>query len=128
MMRQIDLRIDVAAPVVLGGPLGKRRFIAITGGSASGAVEGKILPGGADWQTVRPDGTVEIDAQYVLETGDSGRVELRSMGLRRQGADRFSSVFFATTDAPSLAWLNDHLFLADGQKSAGTVVLTLRPI
>jgi hypothetical protein len=45
---------------------GHRRVIAIAGGRVSGLFDAEILPGGADWQLVRPDGTIEIDV--YLET------------------------------------------------------------
>lgn len=36
-----------------------RRVIPITGGLVSGGINDEILPGGADWQLARPDGTLE---------------------------------------------------------------------
>ncbi|MBN9089333.1 MAG: DUF3237 family protein [Reyranella sp.] len=41
-----------------------RRIIDILGGEVAGPMlEGEILPGGADWQIVRPDGTIEVVAR-----------------------------------------------------------------
>ena len=36
---------------------GHRRIIPAVGGTVTGALEGTILAGGADWQTVRADGS-----------------------------------------------------------------------
>ena len=50
---------------------GHRRVVPIAGGRVGGLPDGRtrldaeILPGGADWQVVRPDGTIEIDTRYV---------------------------------------------------------------
>ena len=33
---------------------------------------GEILPGGTDWQIVRPDGTIEVVARYTIRA-DMGR-------------------------------------------------------
>lgn len=49
--------------------VGHRRVVPITGGRISGAFEGEILPGGADWQTVRADGSIEIDGRYSARRG-----------------------------------------------------------
>ena len=46
---------ELEAMVTLGRtPYGERRFVGITGGTVKGAkLNGRILPGGADWQIVR---------------------------------------------------------------------------
>ena len=46
---------------------GHRRIIDILGGEVHGPrLSGEILPGGADWQIVRPDGTIEVVARYTI--------------------------------------------------------------
>src|SRR6185437_17009827 len=63
------LDVTVAAPLELGPThLGRRRVIPITGGTITGPrLKGRVLPGGADWQVIRADGTAELDARYTLE-------------------------------------------------------------
>ena len=83
--------IDVVVrPIVdLGAhPLGARRFVPFDGGTfeARGGVVGTIAPGGTDWQTVRSDGVIEIDAHYVLITSAAESIEVRSTGLRKASA------------------------------------------
>ncbi|HWU04129.1 MAG TPA: DUF3237 domain-containing protein [Novosphingobium sp.] len=96
----LRLEIEVSAPVSLdGAPMpagGPVRLVAIGGGRVSGTLagvplEGRILPGGADWQTIRTDGMIEIDARYLLECGDGWRAELRCRGLRGGAATGFWS-------------------------------------
>ncbi len=73
-MRAVKLRellvveIQVRAPVDLGGG---RRFIPFDGGSFEGyggleGTAGTVLEGGIDWQNVRSDGVLDIDAHYTL--------------------------------------------------------------
>ena len=61
-----DVRVDLPLSV---GDVGKgtRRFVPIAGGEVSGPkVNGKVLPGGGDWQTIRDDGVAELEARYTL--------------------------------------------------------------
>src|SRR5271166_1785018 len=55
------------------GDVGKggRRIVPITGGDFSGPqMRGQVLPGGADWQVLRSDGTAELEARYTLRTDE----------------------------------------------------------
>ena len=53
---------ELGAIIILGNtPYGERRIIDIIGGTVRGArLNGRILPGGADWQIVRGDGAADI--------------------------------------------------------------------
>ncbi|GEK23611.1 DUF3237 family protein [Cellulomonas xylanilytica] len=55
-------------PVVDVGqtPTGHRRVIPIIGGTVSGGLTGTVLPGGADWNLARPDGSTELWARYEI--------------------------------------------------------------
>ncbi|MEV7692249.1 DUF3237 domain-containing protein [Microbacterium sp. NPDC089189] len=61
---------------------GHRRVVPIIGGTISGAFDGEILPGGADWQLVRPDGAIEVDGRYTARAADGSLVYLRVSGVR----------------------------------------------
>lgn len=111
------LEVEVAPPVPLdpasGGPV---RLVAIRGGRVSGGLSGRILPGGADWQTVAADGALAIEARYLLELDDGARVELTSRGGRRADAAGFwSSIWLACAD-PRHRELDGAQFLARGRK------------
>ena len=48
---------------------GHRRVVPIIGGSVTRSCSTpRSSPGGADWQIVRPDGTIEVDARYTART------------------------------------------------------------
>jgi len=81
--------ITLAPPQELGdAPHGRRRVIAITGGSFRGEkLAGRVLAGGADWQVIRADGVAELDARYTLETGDGALIYVRNFGYRHGPPD-----------------------------------------
>jgi hypothetical protein len=66
---------------------GHRRIVPIVGGSVRGAFEGRILAGGADWQLLRDDGSIEIDGRYTAQAADGALVYLHAVGVR-SGAPR----------------------------------------
>lgn len=58
--------------------------IPITGGNFAGpGIKGRVVPGGADWQFVRPDGVIDIHAKYTLETDDGVLIMVDIRGVRR---------------------------------------------
>lgn len=117
---------------------GHRRVVPIIGGSIRGSVDADILPGGADWQIVRPDGTIEIDSRYSARTPDGAFLLLHARGLRtgdpdvlerlRRGDDVDpSTYYFRTTVAvetasESISDLQRHLFVAVARRQVSTVL------
>lgn len=79
-----SIRVEVAAPVETGGIDGRRhRCVPILGGTFEGArLRGTVLPLGADWQAIAPDGLTEVDARYALLTDDGVPIEVRNRGMR----------------------------------------------
>ena len=74
----LSIEVFVRPVVDLGGG---RRFVAFDGGTFEGArdeVAGTILEGGVDWQRVRPDGVLDIDAHYTLLSDRDEAIEVRS--------------------------------------------------
>lgn len=61
---------------------GHRRVVPILGGRIGDGLDAEVLPGGADWQVVRPDGTIEIDTRYTARTSDGDLLHLRTHGIR----------------------------------------------
>ena len=48
----------------------------------SGAkIKGEVLPGGEDWQLVRPDGDTELYARYLLKTDDGHVIQVINNAL-----------------------------------------------
>ena len=80
-----DIAVDVGPIRDLGPtPHGRRRIIPILGGTVTGPrLEADIVPGGADWQMVRADGVVELEARYSIRTKDGVEIAVLNRGLRR---------------------------------------------
>ena len=82
----MTMDVDVEPILDLGDSgTGTRRIIPFTGGTFSGrdGLAGTIAPRGSDWQVVRPDGVIDIDAHYVLQTETGAFIEVRSAGIRK---------------------------------------------
>lgn len=80
---------------------GHRRVIGVAGGTVTGGLEGVILPGGADWQSVRPDGTVDIDGRYSIRTTRDELVYLQVRGVRSGPADVIAALLEGRAVDPS---------------------------
>jgi hypothetical protein len=125
-----DIDVDVGPIRDLGPtPHGRRRIIAILGGRVTGPrLEAEIVPGGADWQYVRSDGVLELEARYSIRTKDGIEIAVINRGIRRAAPEIMermargeavdpSLVYFRTVptfEAPAGAyeWLNRSVFLA----------------
>ena len=80
---QVQVQDIVSAGAVPGGEVRVVPFVSGTFNSSQIAdLQGKLLPGGSDWQRVRSDGVVEIRAHYLLESDRGERIEVLSEGLR----------------------------------------------
>jgi hypothetical protein len=91
----MQLSVEVGDLMTLGPvPLGERRVVPITGGTFEGSDgwRGRVLPGGADWQLLRADGVLEVDARYVLEDELGQRVQVVSQGLRHGPPDAIAAL------------------------------------
>ena len=119
---------------------GHRRVVPIAGGRISGLFDAEILPGGADWQLVRPDGSIEIDTRYSARTAAGEHVHLRTSGVRSgppavleallrgeavdPGDYYFRVAVYLETSAPRLAALERSLFVASAIREADRVRYT----
>lgn len=127
--------VTIAPPTSFGDSgEGVRRVIPITGGTVSGEHTGRVLPFGADWQSVLPDGTIELSAHYGLELDDGARIEVTSIGLRAATPEIMDalnrgetvdpdSYYFRThmrlrTGHPAHAQLNKQLYVGHGARAA----------
>jgi hypothetical protein len=121
-------------------PRGRRRIIPITGGVFAGdRLSGEVLPGGADWQIVRPDGVALLDARYTLRTRDGALILVVNTGVRHgppdvlaqlaRGADVDPALYYFRTTplfetaAPHYAWLNNLVAVGSGVRRADAVVI-----
>ena len=122
---------------------GHRRVIPIVGGDVRGGITAEILPGGADWQIVRPDGTVELDARYTARTAEGAFVLIHAAGVRSGDPDVLAAIlrgepvdpteyYFRTvltleTAHRQLAHLEQSVFVASAIRTADRVRLCRVP-
>ncbi|WP_319226302.1 DUF3237 family protein [Draconibacterium orientale] len=98
---------------------GTRRVIPITGGTFSGPkINGEVLPGGEDWQLVRPDGDTELYARYLMKTDDGIVLQILNKALMHAPAPGEEGGFYVKSvidiEAPiesSYDYLNHAIFL-----------------
>jgi hypothetical protein len=110
-----------------------RRIVAITGGTFEGPMlKGKVLPGGADWQLIQPDGLSMLDTRYTIQTDDGRIVYVQNKGTRHAAPDVMKRllagervdpalVYFRTvptfeTSSPELQWLVRSVFVGIGER------------
>jgi Protein of unknown function (DUF3237) len=120
---------------------GKRRIINITGGTFQGEnIKGTILPGGADWQTLRADGTADLDARYTLKTDDGVLIYIQNKGIRHAKPEvlarmakgekvdpkeyymRTAATFEVATES-KYSWLNKTVIISTGARMSDHVLL-----
>ncbi len=136
-----EARVAVGPPMELGQvAYGRRRIVPILSGTFAGpGIKGKVLPGGADWQIVRPDGFTELDTRYTLETDKGQIIYVQNAGMRHAAPDVMqkllagqavdpSLVYFRTvpkfeTSAPDLQWLTKAIFVGTGERFPTEVVI-----
>ena len=132
---------EIGAPQDLGiTPHGRRRIIPVLGGRFEGpSIRGRILPGGADWQILRSDGTAELDARYTLETDDGALIYVSNRGMRSGSPEVLArlntgetvdpaSYYFRTvaqfeTGAPAYQWLTQAIFVASAERYPDKVII-----
>ena len=62
---------------------GVRRIIPVIGGEVRGeGVNGKVLNGGADFQIIRSNELIDLEAKYAFETDDGAVVYVENKGIR----------------------------------------------
>jgi len=78
-----DAKVKIANMIMVGeSKQGTRRVIPITGGTFEGPkIKGEVLPGGEDWQLVRPDGDTELYARYLLKSNDGIVIQVINRAL-----------------------------------------------
>lgn len=119
-------------------PHGGRNVVRIKGGHFKGpAIQGEVLEGGADWQLVRPDGSKELEARYMMRTHDGVDIHVLNRVLVRpdpESKDPFSPgmyrrcvLSFEVPMDSAYAWLNSFVFLgtlssATTEKEAAVII------
>ena len=116
-------------------PGGRRRIIPITGGTVKGPrLTGIVVPGGADWQLVQPDGQANLTARYTLQAEDGTHIGVVNHAIRRGPPELIARLAAGLPVDPNLiyfrgspvfeapegphAWLTHNIFLCTGERHA----------
>jgi hypothetical protein len=136
-----ELDVEVGAPLDLGQTqAGHRRIVPIEGGVVSGPrLAGRVLPVGADWQILRPDGTADLEARYTIQTSAGALIYVVNRGIRHgppevlarlnrgervdPGSYYFRSVATFETSSSEDAWLTRAIIVAVGERYPDKVAL-----
>lgn len=144
----ITLRLDVdsANSAQIGKtPEGQRTIAPVAGGTFDGErLNGKVLPGGADWVRFRADGTMVIDVRLTLKTDDEALIYLSYQGRftgaagvmaqlaqgKTLAAGSYSLVTVAKFECGDerYAWLNDVIAVGTGEQSGFNPIYTIYEI
>ena len=130
------------AEVTTAGDVGHgvRRIIPITGGEVRGEkVNGRVLPFGADFQIIRPNELIDLEARYAFETDDGAVVYVENKGIRFGPVELLQKlkrgepvdpnlIYFRTvpkfeTGHEKYRWLMEHIFVASAARHADRVII-----
>jgi hypothetical protein len=124
---------------------GVRRIIPIIGGTVKGDdINGKVCPFGADFQIIRPNELIELEAKYAFETDDGATVYVENKGLRfgpvhlLQKLKRGEPVdpkliYFRTvpkfeTGHEKYRWLMENVFIGSAARHADRVIIDVHQV
>lgn len=136
-----EIAVEVNPPLDLGQTsAGHRRIVNIANGTVSGSrLQGRVLPGGGDWQILRADGTADLDARYTIQADDGALIYAVNRGFRHGPADvmarlnkgervdpgsyYFRSAATFETSAPQHQWLTRAIVVGAGERYPDKVVI-----
>ena len=124
---------------------GVRRIIPVTGGEVRGEnLNGKVCPFGADFQIIRPNELIELEAKYAIETDDGAVIYVENKGLRFGPTELLLQlkrgepvdprlIYFRTvpkfeTGHENYRWLMEHIFVASAARHADRVVIDVHMV
>ncbi|WFU32477.1 DUF3237 domain-containing protein [Bradyrhizobium brasilense] len=135
------------AEVTSAGDIGTgvRRIIPIIGGEVRGEkVNGRVLAFGADFQIIRPNELIELEAKYAFETDDGAVVYVENKGIRFGPVELLQKlkrgepvdpklIYFRTvpkfeTGAENYRWLMQHIFVGSAARHADRVVIDVHQV
>ena len=124
---------------------GMRRIIPILGGEVRGeGVNGKVCAFGADFQIIRPNELIELEAKYAFETDDGAVVYVENRGIRFGPVDLLQKlkrgepvdpklIYFRTvprfeTGAEKYRWLMENLFVGSAARHTDRVLIDVHQV
>lgn len=120
---EIGERQDVGA-----APRGQRLIAPIMGGSFQGPnLKGIVIPGGADWILVRPNGVRDLNVRLTLRTDSGHLIYMMYRGID-DTKDYFRTTAVFETAAEQEIWLNNIVAVGVGRRAAKGPVYAVHAI
>lgn len=134
-----SIYVTLDPPIEQGNVDGRRkRFVPISGGVVKGPrLEGTVLPGGGDWQTIGADGLTIVDTRYSLKASDGTVIDIVNPGVRVASPEVSAKIargeqvgpdayYFRTAPRMSVAdgkhdWLRKTVFIGRGIRNPDNV-------
>jgi hypothetical protein len=129
---------------------GVRRIIPIHGGEVKGpgrageGIGGTICNFGADFQIIRPNELIDLEAKYAFETDDGATIYVENRGIRFGPVDLLQKlkrgepvdpalIYFRThprfeTGHENYRWLMQHIFVGSAARHADRVVIDVHMV
>ncbi len=124
---------------------GVRRVIPVIGGEVRGEqVNGTVCPFGADFQIIRPNELIELEAKYAFETDDGATIYVENRGIRFGPVELLQRlkrgepvdpklIYFRTvpkfeTGSEKYRWLMENLFIGSAARHLDHVVVDVHQV
>ena len=124
---------------------GVRRIIPITGGEVKGEhVNGQVCAFGADFQIIRPNELIELEAKYAFATDDGAVIYVENRGIRFGPVELLQKlkrgepvdpklIYFRTvpkfeTGSEKYRWLMQSLFVGSAARHTDRVVVDVHQV
>ncbi|CEJ81079.1 hypothetical protein VHEMI01228 [[Torrubiella] hemipterigena] len=115
----LTAKVTASEGVPIGDSIiGNRTAFPITGGTFTGLISGKLLPVGADFSIIRPNGKFSPDGIAVLQTDDGANILFRDQGYESKDGYIYGAVTFET-GAEKYQWLNYVVAVSSAKVSTG---------
>ncbi|MGJ4881020.1 DUF3237 domain-containing protein [Bradyrhizobium sp. HKCCYLRH1065] len=130
--------------------IGVRRIIPIHGGEVKGpglngeGVSGRICNFGADFQVIRPNELIDLEAKYGFETDDGATIYVENRGIRFGPVDLLQKlkrgepvdpklIYFRThprfeTGHEKYRWLMEHVFVGSAARHVDRVIIDVHVV
>ena len=121
---QYEYLCTAEAELEAGQPVGKtphgtRNIVYVKSGVVTGPkIKGRVLPGGGDWYTTRPDGIGEVDVRATIETDDGALIYTHYKGVINPKTGYFRTTPRYETASEKYAWLNNIVAVGVGSSIA----------
>jgi hypothetical protein len=110
---------------------GVRRIIPIHGGEVKGpgldgeGIKGKVCGFGADFQIIRPNELIELEAKYAFETDDGATVYVENRGIRFGPVELLQKL---KRGHDNYRWLMQHIFVGSAARHPDRVIVDVHVV